>query len=201
MTPIKLRPASYMVLGMVNLGARSGYAIKKAADISTAAFWPTSLAQVYPELERLEQGGLLVRRDDPQGERRRSSYELTDEGRAALLSWLRSSRQAPTQLRSETMLRLFFADALPRPEQLELVGRLRKGADRRQEGLHEGNLKEAVGGFAEDDIRFPLLVRLLADSLFAEAAEWMAELEAELGRAEGVDRTTADRREDAGRGT
>jgi DNA-binding PadR family transcriptional regulator len=185
MTPIKLRPASYLVLGMVNLGARSGYAIKKAADISTAAFWPTSLAQVYPELERLEQGGLLVRRDDPQGERRRSSYELTDEGRAALLSWLRSSRQAPTQLRSETMLRLFFADALPRSEQLELVGRLRESADRRKEGLHEGNLREAVGGFAEDDIRFPLLVRLLADSLFAGAAEWMAELEAELGRSAG----------------
>jgi DNA-binding PadR family transcriptional regulator len=185
--PIKLRPASYMVLGMVNLGARSGYAIKKAADMSTAAFWPTSLAQVYPELERLEQGGLLVREDDPRGERRRSSYELTGEGRSALLNWLRSSRQAPTQLRSETMLRLFFADALPRPEQLELVGRLRKSADRRKEDLHEGNLKKAVGGFAEDDVRFPLLVRLLADSLFAGAAEWMAELEEELGRTQSED--------------
>jgi hypothetical protein len=83
------------------------------------------------------------------------------------------------------MLRLFFADALPRPEQLELVGRLRESADRRKEDLHEGNLREAVGGFAEDDIRFPLLVRLLADSLFAGAAEWMAELEAELGRSAG----------------
>jgi DNA-binding PadR family transcriptional regulator len=42
------------MLGMLRLGARSGYAIKKTADLSTKYFWPTSLAQVYPELARLE---------------------------------------------------------------------------------------------------------------------------------------------------
>jgi PadR family transcriptional regulator, regulatory protein AphA len=184
MPAIKLRAVSYMVLGMVNLGARSGYAVKKAADVSTSAFWPTSLAQVYPELERLERGGLLVRQDDPLGARRRSSYELTDEGRAALLDWLRSPRRAPTQLRSEAMLRLFFADALPREEQLQLVKRMREGAGRNKEDLHEGNLRTAVGGFADDDVRFPLLVRLLAESLFVQAADWMSELEGELERLE-----------------
>ena len=185
MATIKLRPASYMVLGMVNLGAKSGYAIKKAADVSTSNFWPTSLAQVYPELERLEGAGLLVRSDDPQGAPQRSSYELTDEGQAALLSWLRSSREAPTQLRSEAMLRLFFADALPRSEQLELVRRTQVASGRRREDLHAGNLREAVGGFAEDDIRFPLLVKMFAENLFAAGAEWMSELEEELERAEG----------------
>lgn len=45
---MKLRPPSYLVLGMLRLGARSGYAIKKATDISTRVFFPTSLAQVIP---------------------------------------------------------------------------------------------------------------------------------------------------------
>ena len=58
---VKLRGSSYLMLGMLRLGARSGYAIKKLADISTAHFWPTSLAQVYPELAALEQAGLSVR--------------------------------------------------------------------------------------------------------------------------------------------
>src|SRR5207248_9293619 len=49
---MKLRPPSYLMLGMVRLGAKSGYAIKKATDVSTRVFWPTSLAQVYPELAR-----------------------------------------------------------------------------------------------------------------------------------------------------
>src|SRR6202040_3229417 len=71
---IKLTPTSHLVLGMVRLGISSGYAIKKAADGSTQNFWPTSLAQVYPELARLEGAGLVSRRDDPQGARSRSAY-------------------------------------------------------------------------------------------------------------------------------
>ena len=82
--PIKLTPTSYLMLGMVRLGVSSGYAIKKAADTSTQNFWPTSLAQVYPELARLEGAGLLTRRSDPQGGRERSAYTITERGEAAL---------------------------------------------------------------------------------------------------------------------
>src|SRR5437763_10950644 len=111
--PMKLRPPSYLMLGMVRLGARSGYAIKKATDVSTRAFWPTSLAQVYPELARLEEAGLVQRREDPHGRRARSAYEITKEGERALLAWLGSTREAPLQFRDEGVLRLFLADALP----------------------------------------------------------------------------------------
>src|SRR2546427_5974897 len=83
---VKLKPPSYLMLGMLRLGARSGYAIKKATDVSTRAFWPTSLAQVYPELARLEEAGLVKRRDDPHGGRARSAYEITKEGEQALLA-------------------------------------------------------------------------------------------------------------------
>lgn len=51
---MKLRPASHLMLGMIGLGARSGYAIKQAADVSTRFFWPMylerRLAQVESEL-------------------------------------------------------------------------------------------------------------------------------------------------------
>ena len=70
MLAIKLKPPAYLMLGMLRLGASSGYAIKKAADVSTRFFWPTSLAQVYPELARLEREGLVTRRDDAHGARR-----------------------------------------------------------------------------------------------------------------------------------
>src|SRR5438067_8476670 len=62
---MKLGPSAYLLLGMLRTGASSGYAIKKLADVSTRFFWPTSLAAVYPELARLERGGLVRRRDDP----------------------------------------------------------------------------------------------------------------------------------------
>src|SRR5438876_9598332 len=108
---MNLKPPSFLMLGMVRLGARSGYAIKKATDVSTRAFWPTSLAQVYPELARLESAGLLTRREDPHGARARSAYEITEAGEAALLGWLRSTGESPLQFRDEGVLRLLFADA------------------------------------------------------------------------------------------
>ncbi|MDX6610507.1 MAG: hypothetical protein QOF85_2432 [Solirubrobacterales bacterium] len=179
---IKLKPISYMVLGMLRLGAESGYAIKKAADLSTSAFWPTSLAQVYPELARLERHGLVERREDPHGARERSAYNLTEKGEAALIAWLRSSHETPVQLRSESMLRLFFADALPASDQLELVQRMQARAHSNRSNLYDGNLRTAVGGFSEDGVRFPLIVRLYADSLYGHTAEWLAQLESELER-------------------
>jgi DNA-binding PadR family transcriptional regulator len=125
---LKLKPPAYLTLGLLRLGASSGYAIKKAADVSTRFFWPTSLAQVYPELARLEREGFVTRRDDPRGARARSAYEITERGEAALLTWLRSTHEAPLQFRDEGVLRLFFADALPSEDQLALLRRLRERA-------------------------------------------------------------------------
>src|SRR5437588_12828631 len=84
-----VRSSTYLVLGMLRLGASSGYAIKKAADVSTRFFWATSFAQVYPELARLERERLVTRRDEPRGARRRSAYAVTGDGERALLAWLR----------------------------------------------------------------------------------------------------------------
>ena len=108
-------PTSYLVLGMVRLGVSSGYAIKKIADQSTQNFWPTSLALIYPELARLEEGGLLNRRSDPQGRRARSAYTITERGEVARTAWLRAEKVAAVQIRDEAMLKLFMADALAEP--------------------------------------------------------------------------------------
>src|SRR5688500_5375635 len=123
-----LKTNAYLVLGMLRFGAGSGYAIKKAADISARFFWTTSLAQVYPDLAHLEEQGLVTRREEPRGARPRSVYEVTTKGDDALLRWLASSRERPPQYRDEGVLRLFFADALPPDEQLALVRRLAERA-------------------------------------------------------------------------
>lgn len=123
---VKLTPTSYLVLGMVRLGVSSGYGVKKAADASTQNFWPISLALVYPELARLEAGGLLRRRNDAQGGRARSAYRVTAKGEKALTSWLRSPKVAPVQIRDEAMLKLFLADALGEEDQLHLIAGLRE---------------------------------------------------------------------------
>jgi len=163
------------LLGMLRLGAQSGYAIKKAANVSTKFFWRVSFSQIYPELARLEYRGLVTKRDSPQGRRRRSIYGVTDSGKEALLDWLRSSDDAPLQLRDEGLLRLYFADALSLEEQLELVRRLRGRAAQSKIQVFEGSLP-----FPQQDARFPSVVAKLGADTLAYVEQWLGELEAEL---------------------
>jgi DNA-binding PadR family transcriptional regulator len=176
---MKLTPSAFLMLGMVRMRVRSGYAIKQAADVSTRFFWPTSLAQVYPELARLLDAGLLTRREDPQGSRERFAYELTEQGHAALLAWLCSTREVPAQFRDEGVLRLFFADALPGEDQLALVRRLRERARRAGVHMHQEIVPLAetleLGG-----TRYPALVARLGADTYAYAERWLARLKAEL---------------------
>ena len=57
---MELGHTSYVILGMLRKGAKSGYEIKAKADISTRFFWAISYGQIYPELKRLERAGLEV---------------------------------------------------------------------------------------------------------------------------------------------
>ena len=183
--PMKLRTPSFLVLGMLRLGARSGYAIKQATDVSTRFFWPTSLAQVYPELAQLERHGYVARSDDPRGARARSAYALTDAGTAALEAWLRSARDAPVQFRSEAILRLYLADALPLGEQLALVRRLRDQARRERERMRGEivPLAETLAGAGGP--RYPAIVARLGRDTYAFVEQWLDQLDAELAQAAG----------------
>jgi DNA-binding PadR family transcriptional regulator len=182
---MKLRPPSYLVLGMLRLGAKSGYAIKKATDISTRVFFPISLAQVYPELARLEEAGLVIRREDPHKNRARSAYDLTPEGEEALRDWLRSERLPPTHSRDEGLLRLFFADALPHEEQVAYLRRMRDRA-RAAERWMKTEVFPAAQALERSGFRHPNTVAQLGADLYAFVAEWLDRHAAELEREDGT---------------
>ena len=132
-----------VVLGMLSLGPRSGYDIKTVVDRSTRFFWAASYGQIYPELRRLEEGGLIEGEDAPSGGRSRRVYKITRAGREALREWLFGST-VTIELRDESLLRLFFADALPRDEALLLLEGRRKGHEEYLEVLHA--IEQLPGG-------------------------------------------------------
>ncbi len=116
----------YVVLGMLALGARTGYDIKRIVERSTRFFWAASYGQIYPELRRLEKAGLIVGRSVPTGARKRREYELAEAGRLELAEWLGAPPQMP-ELRDESLLKLFFADELPLEQALEQLRMRRLG--------------------------------------------------------------------------
>jgi len=124
-----------VVLGMVHLGARSGYEIKQRVENSTRFFWTISQAQIYPSLQLLEDAGLIVGRADPQGMRPRRVFETTEAGEAALRDWLTRDEPIPFELRDTGLLKVFFADALDREQALELVRALRQRSENKVAAL------------------------------------------------------------------
>ena len=125
-----------VVLGMLSLGPRSGYDIKQVVDRSTRFFWAASYGQIYPELRRLEEERLIEGEDAPSGGRSRRIYKLTKAGRDALRDWLFGST-VTIELRDESLLRLFFADSLPREEALVLLEGRKMGHEEFLQALRE----------------------------------------------------------------
>ena len=88
----------YVVLGMIRLGARSGYEIKRAVELSIRFFWTISQAQIYPSLERLEAAGFVEGCSEPLGKRQRRTFQITDAGETALREWLQRDEPMPFEL-------------------------------------------------------------------------------------------------------
>jgi DNA-binding PadR family transcriptional regulator len=119
-----LTPTGRVILGMLALGRNTGYEIKQMVDKATRHFWAVSYGQLYPELRRLEQQGLIRGRPEPTGGRSRKVYELTDDGGRALRDWLGAHEEPLYEVRDEGLLKLFFSEAHP-DERLTIMRAIR----------------------------------------------------------------------------
>jgi DNA-binding PadR family transcriptional regulator len=101
----------FAILGVLSLGAMSGYDVKKLIERSIAHFWNESYGQIYPILNRLAAEGFAERRRERQrGKPDRHVYSLTPQGREELARWLAvPARHEP--FRSELLLKLFLGEA------------------------------------------------------------------------------------------
>jgi PadR family transcriptional regulator, regulatory protein AphA len=133
----ELSAPAYVVLGMVQLGANSGYEIKQAVEQSIRFFWTISQAQIYPSLELLEQRRLVRGRDASRGRRQRRTYAITRAGERALTEWLGRADPMPFELRDIGLVKLFFADALAPEEALKLLAAVRQRSQERAATLRQ----------------------------------------------------------------
>jgi DNA-binding PadR family transcriptional regulator len=177
---VALNPSSYMILSLIRGGMTSGYAIKRFIEQQRMeVFWATTFAQIYPELARLEREGYLTHTDDPQGARQRRAYALTAKGERSLMAWLRLDAIPPMELRDEGLLRLAFADHLPRDEAVELVRRLRVRAEEAQREFQETLLPIGEALLAAG-LRFPIEIGRMGAGYYAWSIEHLTQLEADL---------------------
>lgn len=132
---------TYVVLGMLGWRPMSGYEIKSIVDHSTRLFWAASYGQIYPELRRLSEQGLIEGRAEPHGGRRRNVYRLSPAGRRELKAWLHTDPEV-FELRDEGLLKLFFAAA----DESSAVGTLRAKQAQHQDMLSRLREMQSQGG-------------------------------------------------------
>lgn len=160
-----LSMTSYALLGLLALDARTreegltGYEIKQRADRTMRFYWTSpAMSQIYTELDRLADIGLVSSEDAAEGKRRARRFTLDKTGLAALEEWLATPPEDPIPvLKHPVALRLMLG-AMASPESMVgvLDDYLQQLSQRREE------LQEVRELLAEKhEVRYP-----------ARVAEW-----------------------------
>ena len=100
----------YAALGLLAQQPGSGYDLLKRFENSMANVWPATQSQLYGELNKLADAGLIEVTDI--GPRGRKEYRVTKAGREDLLRWMTAADDDPP-FRSAGLLRVFLLGEMP----------------------------------------------------------------------------------------
>jgi PadR family transcriptional regulator AphA len=173
-----LTPTARVILGMLKLGVPTGYDIKKVIDGSTRFFWTASFGQIYPELKRLREAGLVRAKEEPRGKVKRTVYELTPKGEKALREWLTDRENVIFEIRDESLLRLFFGDVLSKDDVLANLRMQQLIFDLVLERFREIEVGARAG--IDEGREYPYLVLRYGLDFITWARDWYAEVERRL---------------------
>lgn len=106
---MRLNPTAGTVLGFLMGGPHTGWELNHDIEESVGNFWNVTRSQVYRELPRLADAGLVTA--GPAGVRDQQPYSITAKGRAEFRRWL-AEGPPPETRRIPILLTTFFADQL-----------------------------------------------------------------------------------------
>jgi DNA-binding PadR family transcriptional regulator len=100
---------SYALLGLLTFGDElTGYELKQRADATLRFYWVSpAMSQVYSELARLTERGLVLTRGGD-GDGRSRTYRLSARGRRALEAWMGKTEPGFPVLKHPVALRLLL---------------------------------------------------------------------------------------------
>jgi DNA-binding PadR family transcriptional regulator len=176
----------YALLGLLARQPLSGYDIAAQLQRGVGPFWHARHSQIYPELARLEAGGLVEHEVVEQHDRpSKKVYAVTDAGRAALAEWVVSPPPEVAAIRSELTLRAYsvwLADPGRAAEMLRDQERAHREQLARYERARE-DVQHSPEASDPKTLEFASYATLLRGIGYErELAEWCAWLATELQR-------------------
>lgn len=170
-----LTTTSYAILSLLAVKPWSTYELTQQMDRSVGRVWPRATSKLYEEPKKLVAHGLAEAEDQSVGQRPRTVYRITPEGRGALAVWLQEPGSGPV-LEFEQLLKVTFAENGTKADALQTLQAARAwAAERNQENLAAARAYTAgVGPFQERVAQNHLGGRFLTDfyAMVAQWAEW-----------------------------
>ena len=169
-TGSKLTTTSYAVLGLLAIRSWTPYEMTQQMQRSLSRFWPRTVSKLYEEPKKLAEQHLADSREERVGQRTRTRYAITPEGRRRLASWLAQPTQDPV-LELEFLVRVFLAEHGTRDDLLATLTAVTAWAEQR--ALHDAEIADGylagTGPFPERTAQLVLVGRYLSD--FSEMTE------------------------------
>ncbi|MBA3782916.1 PadR family transcriptional regulator [Nocardioides sp. InS609-2] len=147
---------SYALLGLLTFGDElTGYELKQRADMTLRFYWVSpAMSQVYSELARLTEAGLVHKL----GEGRGTTYRITAHGRRDLAAWMRETPAGFQVLKHPVALRLLLGHLVDTDDTLAMLRSHLTALEEELSALRE--VRESLRGADHDGevFRHPALV-------------------------------------------
>lgn len=98
----------YLILGLLILSPMTGYELQQFIRKNLALICSHSAGSVQTALSKLEKSGKVASSETVAGKRRKKTFSITEEGRAAFSAWVAQPMRAGRGKNME-LSRLFFA--------------------------------------------------------------------------------------------
>ena len=109
----------HAILAMIDVDRGSGYDLAKRFDQSVGFFWPSTFQQVYRDLGKLEESGLVSAEQVEQtGKPNKKIYDITPAGIEELQGWLQTPARA-MKIKDTFLIKLFGGHRISKEELLE----------------------------------------------------------------------------------
>ncbi len=118
-----MRTLKYAILGLIRRGPATGYDIaREFSDRALASFWHAKHSQIYPELKKLLEEGLITCETVIQREKmKKKVYTITPLGEADFRQWLSLDDPLDPTPKDVFRLRVYYSDALESRRYRELL--------------------------------------------------------------------------------
>lgn len=163
----------HALLGLLADEPASGYALARRFEAALQRYaWSAGHSQIYPELARLADEGLIEVAEE--GARGRRTYAITDAGRAELRSWL-VDEPAYTSVRNVLVLKMFLLSTLDPADARTFLTRLADKVERELEDLRAQVTELDASGGSRNFGRLAAEYGLREYALVRDWARWAIE--------------------------